>query len=132
MKNILFLAIAAIAIFSACSKDTVPTCTTSNSGIFGSWDWIQSTYYFTANGPVVKDPGTEGFTRKIEIKTDSVAYFYKNGNLEDSTTYSIINDQISFNNGSTYYYSEDSCVLILDLSYVDGPKEEYKCACEED
>ena len=129
MKKILFLAIATITIFSACNKDESTPCTTANSGIYGSWDWIQSTYYFTASGPVVKDPGTEGFTRKIEINADKMAYFYKNGNLEDSTTYSIINDQIAFNNGSTYYYSEDSCVLTLDLSYIDGPKEEYECAC---
>jgi hypothetical protein len=129
MKKILLLAITAIAIFSACNNDEPTPCTTANSGIFGNWDWIQSTNFFTTTGAVVTDPGTEGFTRKIEIKTNNTAYFYKNGNLEDSTTYSIINDQISFNNGSTYYYSEDSCKLILDLSYVDGPKEEYECAC---
>jgi hypothetical protein len=132
MKKFLLLAITTIAIFSACNNDDAPTCTTSNSGVYGTWDWIQSTYYFTANGPVVKNPETEGFTRSIEIKTDSVAYFYKNGTLEDSTNYSVINDQIAFNNGSTYYYSEDSCILILDLSYIDGPKEEYECACEVD
>jgi hypothetical protein len=132
MKKILFLAILAIAIFSACNNDEPTPCTTSNSGIYGSWDWIQSTYYFTASGPVVKDPETEGLTKKIEINTNNKAYFYTNGNLEDSTTYSIINDQISFNNRSTYYYSEDSCVLTLDLSYIDGPKEEYECACEVD
>ena len=132
MKKILFLAIIGIAILSACNNDEPAPCTTSNSGIYGTWDWVQSTYYFTANGPIVKDPSTEGYARSIEITTNSTAYFYKNGNLEDSTTFSIINDQIAFDNGSTYYYSEDSCVLILDLSYVDGAKEEYKCACEED
>jgi hypothetical protein len=133
MKNILFLAVAFIFLLAACNDDDESTtCTTSNSGIYGTWDWIQSTYYFTANGPEVQDPGTEGYTRSVEIKTNNVAIFYKNGLLEDSTNYSIIDDQISFNNGGTYYYSEDSCIFVLDLSYIDGPKEEYECACEAD
>lgn len=131
MKYLLLCAVAFAAFFVACNDDTAtPECTTTNSGIYGSWEWLQSTYYFTPSGAQVKNPMTEGYTRRVEITTNNTALFYKNGTLEDSTTYQIINDQISFNSGGTYYYSEDSCILTLDLSYIDGPKEEYECTCE--
>lgn len=130
MKKILVIAIGLLFVFAACNDDTEPTCTNSNSGIYGSWDWLQSTYYFTASSPQVENPTTEGYTQTLEINTDNTAKFYKNGVLDDSTTFQIINDQISFNNGGTFYYSEDSCILTLDMSYIDGPKEEYTCTCE--
>ena len=131
MKKIFLAATALLIIFAACNDDSnSPDCQTSNSGIYGSWDWLQSAYYFVPNGPQVEDPTTEGYTRTIEINTNNTAFFYKNGILEDSTTYQIINDQISFNNGGTFYYSVDSCILTLDMSYIDGPKEEYQCTCD--
>lgn len=131
MKKILSITIGLLFVFAACNEDNTATpCVNSNSGIYGSWDWMQSTYLFTPNAPDVRTPSTEGYTRTIEISKNNTAKFYRNGTLEDSTTFQIINDQISFNNGGTYYYSEDSCILILDQSYVDGPKETYSCTCE--
>ncbi|MFK7948083.1 MAG: hypothetical protein AB8G11_10850 [Saprospiraceae bacterium] len=130
MKKILIIAIGLLFVFAACNEDTEPECANSNSGIYGSWDWLQSTSYFTPNTPEVQNPTTEGYTRTIEINADNTAKFYKNGTLEDSTTFQISNDQISFNSGGTFYYSEDSCILTLDQSFVDGPKEEYTCTCE--
>lgn len=129
MKQLTFWSACLCLLFAACNNDDVTPCQTSNSGIYGSWDWVQSTYYFTANGPVVQTPATEGFTRRIELSTTSMAYFYKNEVLEDSSSFQIIDNQIAFDNHPTYYISADSCVLLLDLSYVDGAKEEYKCTC---
>lgn len=130
MKQIIFVTTILAILFTACNDDSTPECTTSNSGIYGSWEWLQSTSYFTPNGPDVTNPTTEGYTRRVEIKTNNTAFFYKNDVLEDSTTYQITNDQISFNSKGTYYYSADSCILTLDMSYIDGPKEEYECTCE--
>lgn len=130
MKKILIIAIGLSLILAACNEDDTTECVNSNSGIYGSWDWLQSTYFFTPNAPEVENPTTEGYSRRIEINNDKTAKFYKNGIFEDSTTFEIIDDQISFNNGGTFYYSEDSCILILDMSYIDGPKEEYTCTCE--
>ncbi len=106
-----------------------------NNSIIGHWEWFLTIEPFPYT---VKTPLTEGYEAAIKFEsTDSVKYF-KNATLTGMYPYKLkyrINNHLDpnsdstlvlvVNNGTETFFSILNDTLILDQTYVDGPRKHY-------
>jgi hypothetical protein len=89
MKKLLFLAIASMALFSACKKKDVEKTTAEK--ITGSWKFINVTYnfFYGATSHLTSYDGITG--DYFDFRADGKVYLQVRGN-KDTAAYSILSD----------------------------------------
>lgn len=116
-------------------SDSTSTDSTSNNSIIGEWEWIKTIHSWSQPNT---NPSTEGYSLTLKFKTNNTVENYKNDSLTDTYAYELkywknvpVNPNsdstlvLVINNGTATSFSIENDTLILDQSYIDGPKKYY-------
>jgi hypothetical protein len=98
MKTITFFTIVLFCLVSLdCSKEEAPTAPTP-TGIYGSWNWIESTGGISGNQ--VLTPASVGYSIRISFTTDGTFQRFRNDTLVGTSGYSISRQKTDFSTDS--------------------------------
>jgi hypothetical protein len=143
MKNInqifkgigMHLTLLAVCLAFGCSKEELNENTPATNPLIGNWEW-----YLTIEPYPLKiiTPLTEGYVANIKFNIKDTVEYYKNEILINKFPFKLkyrINDHLNpdsdstlvlvINNGTETFFSTLNDTLILDQTYVDGPRDYY-------
>ncbi len=124
MKKLLFVAIASMALFSACKKKDVEKTTAEK--LIGKWSLITETNndYYNNTSHIVTYPGTA--SDAIDFRADGRVY--DGPNFTSSSAYTVVSDtKLSVDGVSTdiYALTDNQLILHIKIAGVGTDYDEY-------
>ena len=136
----LFFAVFIFLMLGCAEESVMPN--TGKASLLGEWKWIKTVAGWVpveeAWVPAEETPATAGYTWTIRFGMNDTVEYYRNDSLTDAYPYELTYRKYDFlnpNSDSTLaliinswtesFFSVDNDTLIIDQSYVDGPKDFY-------
>lgn len=99
--------------------------------LVGTWDWVESTFYYTVNGPAISTPATTGWSATFTFRADSTYVYQSNGGPPSSGMYTVHHRAV-YGEDDLWLgdYGVNERYLLLSTSAVDGPDVLYRRRAE--
>ena len=130
-----------IFLLLSCAEESIMP-DTSKASLLEEWKWVKTVAGWVPVEerwvPAEETPATAGYTQTIRFGMNDTVEYYRDDSLTNAYPYELAYRNYDFlnpdsdstlvliiNSWTEFFFSIDNNTLIIDLSYVDGPKDFY-------